>query len=119
MAETNDDVKLITATVDEWTYIRMEYFAKQRGLKVTELLARAIQFYIDEYEGRPYQPRVIEVERLNMIQEVLYGLVDEKDQLVETVMLGFYDLLSYTNGNNGLTNKLQADDLDIDAIYGK
>ena len=106
-----------TASVDDDTYERVNYWAKKNGLSINELLRDAIELYIAR-QNKDYNLPELEVQRLNQLVDTITVLSSNINSLEKIVTSGFDSLISLTRGDNYLLDEDDGELAEDDIKHG-
>lgn len=112
MSDNTENLKRFrfTATVDDETYQRVQYWARKNKLTINELLRDAIELYIAR-QNKDYDLPALEIQRLNQLIDQITALSSTVGSLEKVVVSGFDSFISLTRGDNYL---LDTDDGELD-----
>lgn len=97
----SEDAKRVTATINEDTYQRLQYWADKKGISINQYLCDAIDKSI-AYENQDYPLPTLEQARLNQLIDRIAALESNFKSLESVVTSGFESLLGLTRGDNYL-----------------
>ena len=91
----------VTATVDETTFQRLQFWADKKGISINQYLNEAIDLSID-FENKNYPLPTLEQGRLAQLIDATYALSSNLENLENIITNGFDSLLGLTRGDNYL-----------------
>lgn len=96
-----NNISKFTIRLDADLKERMSYWAKKKGMSLSEYASEAIERSI-RYENKDYDIPSAEIARLNQLVDLITSLSTNVKNLENVTITGFDSLLGLTRGDNYL-----------------